>query len=253
MSVHADAIAKQSAPLDTLINGPMKEAESGVAEWKDVEEATFIRFCQFAYTGDYKTPEHELQPEAKSEGSKSIKRKVKRWNSEYESDNTESRLQTTDISPERDQLKVLFEARRYEIREIKPLVESYTSIRPNKSVTENYTPVFLAHAQLYVLAEKYGVHDLKQLALYKLHKTLCCFKLYKARIADVVELARYSYSDENTQDRTDGEEELRSLVVHYIVSELHSFKTSVEFLELVEDGGAFSRDLLLATLKELVV
>lgn len=56
-AVHSAIIAKQSKALDVLINGPMAEASDGRAVLKDVDEDTFIRFCQFAYTGDYVTPE----------------------------------------------------------------------------------------------------------------------------------------------------------------------------------------------------
>jgi hypothetical protein len=34
----------------------MSEAEKREAALDDVLEDTFIRFCQFAYTGDYETP-----------------------------------------------------------------------------------------------------------------------------------------------------------------------------------------------------
>lgn len=56
-TVHAAIIAKQSKALDALINGSMKEAFSGKAIFEDIAEDTFIRFCQFAYTGDYTTPD----------------------------------------------------------------------------------------------------------------------------------------------------------------------------------------------------
>ena len=56
-TVHAAIIAKQSKALDVLINGSMGEAFEGKAIFEDIEEDTFIRFCQFAYTGDYTTPD----------------------------------------------------------------------------------------------------------------------------------------------------------------------------------------------------
>jgi hypothetical protein len=56
-TLHAAIIAKQSKALDILINGPMGEASEGKATFEDIEEDTFIRFCQFAYTGDYTTPD----------------------------------------------------------------------------------------------------------------------------------------------------------------------------------------------------
>ena len=50
--------------------------------------------------------------------------------------------------------------------------------RGNKGSSEDFTPVFLGSAQLYVLADKYGIDSLSQLVLHKLEQTLKQFKLY---------------------------------------------------------------------------
>lgn len=54
--VHSAAFARQSKALDRLMNGNMIEGSSRSAIWGEVDEEDFIRFCQFAYTGDYTTP-----------------------------------------------------------------------------------------------------------------------------------------------------------------------------------------------------
>ncbi|KFZ24547.1 hypothetical protein V502_00963 [Pseudogymnoascus sp. VKM F-4520 (FW-2644)] len=64
ITVHAAAIAKQSQALDALINGPMKEAQTRIARLEDVHEDTFVRVCQFAYTGDYETPVFIQRPKS---------------------------------------------------------------------------------------------------------------------------------------------------------------------------------------------
>jgi len=56
ISVHAEAIASQSNVLNYRINGRMGEAQTRSATLEDVDEETFVRFCQFAYTGDYAVP-----------------------------------------------------------------------------------------------------------------------------------------------------------------------------------------------------
>jgi hypothetical protein len=52
ITLHAEAIAKQSPALHALINGNMKEADAGETPFDDVSEETFIRFSQCAYSGD---------------------------------------------------------------------------------------------------------------------------------------------------------------------------------------------------------
>ena len=55
-TVHAQPLARLSQPLNTLINGNMLEAKTGVIDWKDTDEETFLRFCEFAYVQDYTPP-----------------------------------------------------------------------------------------------------------------------------------------------------------------------------------------------------
>ncbi|KAK8080896.1 hypothetical protein PG997_008714 [Apiospora hydei] len=51
--VHADALTRLSAPLRVLLDGDMKEAQEGRVVWDDVDDQTFVRFIQWAYTKDY--------------------------------------------------------------------------------------------------------------------------------------------------------------------------------------------------------
>lgn len=75
-------------------------------------------------------------------------------------------------------------------------------IHPNESSAEDYTPLYLGHARLYVLAEKWGVSSVKSLVLHKLNATLHGYTPYEVRYDNVVELIRYTY--ENTPCRKPG-------------------------------------------------
>ncbi len=61
--VHSKAIARLSPSLKVLISGPMQEAQTKIVEWDDVEPEDFIKFCQFAYIGDYSPPELGVEME----------------------------------------------------------------------------------------------------------------------------------------------------------------------------------------------
>ena len=56
LTIHAGLVHNLSAPLNALMNGSMKEALCRTATIDDVEEDTFIAFCEFAYRGKYNTP-----------------------------------------------------------------------------------------------------------------------------------------------------------------------------------------------------
>ena len=52
--VHTALIAKVSEPLERLVNGEISEAQSGQAVLQDEDEATFVRFCSWIYSGTYR-------------------------------------------------------------------------------------------------------------------------------------------------------------------------------------------------------
>jgi len=62
VTVHAALVADHSAPLAVLINGPMCEAKDGIATLDDIDEQTFVRFCEYAYMGDYTSAQNEIVP-----------------------------------------------------------------------------------------------------------------------------------------------------------------------------------------------
>ena len=121
-------------------------------------------------------------------------------------------------------------------------------IAKDRSRTEDFTSVFLCHAQLYVLADRWGIETLKNLAIQKLHRTLGTFTPLQARCADVIEAVNYTYGNTPTRPETDL---LRGTLVNYIVWEAIDIAESEECLNMVENCGAFARDLMEATLKKL--
>ena len=109
---------------------------------------------------------------------------------------------------------------------------------PNSHAKQDYTGVFLAHAGLYVFADKYGIEPLESLSLHKLHATLKSFTLYRARIGDILKLVRYAY--ENGRDYESNK--LRALVSEYVACEIDTIGEAKRFLALMEEGGLFVRD-----------
>lgn len=74
--VHAAAIAAVSQQLDALINNGIKESEERCGKLENVQVDDFIRFCEYAYRGDYTTPLWQFA--ATSEGYKKKKLKYNR-------------------------------------------------------------------------------------------------------------------------------------------------------------------------------
>jgi len=54
--VHIAAITATSQQLDALINSKMEESETRYTRIEDIKVNNFIRFCEYAYRGDYTVP-----------------------------------------------------------------------------------------------------------------------------------------------------------------------------------------------------
>lgn len=122
--------------------------------------------------------------------------------------------------------------------------------RPNHP-SQDFTPIFLAHAKLYVFADKYGVNILKQTVLHKLHKTLAIYTINPADIGAVIEFIRYTFSEDNTLDQDNYVEDLRELVIAYVASEIKMIGNCGQFLLLLEEGGAFVKKFWPAMMKKI--
>jgi len=99
----------------------------------------------------------------------------------------------------------------------------------------------LIHVSLYILADKWGVENLKQLTLFKLHQALAALRLGKSNVQDLVDLTRYSY--EHTPELEDGIDRLRELICNYIVSNSGLTADHPLFAALLKEGGGLASDL----------
>jgi hypothetical protein len=113
----------------------------------------------------------------------------------------------------------------------------------NDGPVKNSGKVLLAHASLYVLAEKWGVNSLKLSVLSKLHQTLSTLCLDASKVQEVIDLARYAYSDGLTPGLETEIDGLRKLICLYIAASVEVVSEHTSFMDLIEDGGAFVRDL----------
>ncbi|KAJ5154045.1 uncharacterized protein N7500_009484 [Penicillium coprophilum] len=50
-----------SKPLHNLMNGPTRESKHRIAVLEEDDVETFVAFCEYAYTGDYKVPRPEIR------------------------------------------------------------------------------------------------------------------------------------------------------------------------------------------------
>ncbi|CAF9940416.1 MAG: hypothetical protein ALECFALPRED_008662 [Alectoria fallacina] len=144
-------------------------------------------------------------------------------------------------------LKEAFSSRKYVVRQG---VFEIPSPRPNENPEEDYTDVFLSHAQLYVFADKYDMQSLKVLALEELHATLAIYTLYPVRTGDIIALLRYVYG--NTGPSRGDKEGLRNVLTMYIGYEMDTLMNDEDFRDLmIEDGGDLLGDFMKMVAKRI--
>lgn len=262
------------------MTGNMIEAKTRHVDWSDVDVDTFTRLCEFAYLQDYTPPSPHLNNEqflrSKKKGKKNIKRKKKKFSwdetevpGEPEMDPAEPEMATIEADmepPEPDpepeaeiasdndneipykERSIWTEHLRDTFAEalIVPrllhdeLVYDFSPPR-NNLPWQDFTPVFLGQARLYVIADKYGIEHLRRLVLSKLYQTLKSFKLYSNGLNGVLELVRYIYANTPPlyNDKLDA---LRNLVTRYVVSIIGQIGEHESFRDLLQEGDAFISD-----------
>jgi hypothetical protein len=125
--------------------------------------------------------------------------------------------------------------------------------RPHQNLDpyEDYSQVFLCHAQLYVFADKYDIQPLAKLSLSKLRQTLAHFNFnfIEERREDIVKLLQYCYA--NTPERVGSKDSLRALVIKYVACVVERLTGSKVFGSLLSEANSISLDLTLELCKRL--
>ncbi|OCT52813.1 hypothetical protein CLCR_10533 [Cladophialophora carrionii] len=275
--MHAKLAAHQSSTLATLIDGAMLEAERKFAVFDDVDEETFIRFMEFAYTGDYSVaepavvlppPEPDVDngggsrggadspvldasdaylPAEAPEEARSEEPYFDFRSPRAKKDKKKRNPDPFDFGagepaapePRKSKGELLWES-----FQDQAIVRSSSPWRPtaNTDDFEDYTLVFLCHAKLYVFADKYSIGPLLDLVLQKLRLNLSSFILHSRRIGDVVELLKYAY--EHTADYPDGIDRLRDMVTDYVMCHLEKIVAHGDFKKLLQENGDVPKDLM---------
>ena len=222
----------------------MKEAQEMHAKWEDVDEETFARFAQWMYTGNYPPPRPEPVP------AQTDKPKAK---SHFDIEDSNSNDSYSDKGgwgsfgqsyepppPPNDFDKLTY------LPAQPTWQQDSCDVQTSSDVEKDYALVFLGHAHLYVLADRWGIDSLKDLVLSKLHSTLKTFVPSEQRYLDIVELAEYTYDNTPTKLKVDG---LRGLICKYITYRGKKIAQSEACLSLVERCGPFAKDLMTLVLE----
>ncbi|KAF8856800.1 hypothetical protein BDZ45DRAFT_745119 [Acephala macrosclerotiorum] len=266
--VYEAAIAAQSPALASLVQGGMSESLSGEVKWEDVDKGTFLRFVEFIYSGDYPAPQsppvqsnqrpsqplrtgtvwEESVPEvgtgeeaSETPAASVVEEASDGWGSWGQSiprkDKRKGRVRSFPAAPPLES----FNSLSYPIPKTRSIFANTCEHAMGDRKSEK--SVFLVHASLYVLADKWGIDGLKQLTLSKLHRALAAFYVDVSSVHDLVELVRYVYSDEHTLELEHGTDQLRGMICHYIAANGGATAEHAAFTDLLKEEGALASDV----------
>ncbi|KAK7917258.1 hypothetical protein PG985_010866, partial [Apiospora marii] len=229
--MHEHLVERISRPLRALLNSGMENSVRRVAEWPDVEEATFVCFFQFAYTGDFDVeeptrpyprvsqtpglPEQESAPEA-------VEAKANR-----------NRKEPGRANPE---LCKSFKTLYFPLN-----TRSSKWLLPDEAPASSFTEVFLAYAKLYVLADEKGIEGLADCSLARLYNALSNFDLQEKGVGSVVSLAEYCFDHTCDKANRNGKQDrMRRMVCIYVACNLEVLWDSTDFQIIFAKHSEFS-------------
>lgn len=216
----------------------MRESQERFASIPDVDEATFARFAEYMYTGDYNTPqpvrsqealetaqgfetnngkdnmhapdvqEAPAEPEPEPEPAYDVPQPLEEpietdpWEGYHplSTKDKKRRKQRESAMAVRDSPpSSKLPGLNLDVAVVSPLPSSSLMKRHDNTDRNDYTAVFFCHAKLYVLAEKYGVEHLKKLSSDGLNKSFIHYEQSPKSSADIPGLLRYVF--EHTPER----------------------------------------------------
>ena len=271
--IHSDILAQSSEVLAQLVQGSFQEPIRKCAVVDDIDPSTFSRAAEYMYSSDYSEAKPQFRKDAFScdADEAGCVHKLQRFEPlssrqedggllnakmDYLRLNKNNWHDSTDLKNKalnsQDQLIESFHNRWAPADDFEQAWREQQLFRPcwlpfvnmPSDGCQDFSAIFLCHAQLYVFANRYSMPSLAALALSRLGATLSEFQVYRYRTSDLVKLLKYTY--ESTQDLRQGIDKLRFLVLTFCTYWIDELLIENEFIAMLESGGALSRDIILS-------
>ena len=289
-TVHSALVAHHSKALGVLANGSMSEAKEGCAMLEDVDQHTFVRFSQYAYTGNYVAAEPDILLDSSSisigtahsapdeahldrvegEGEEVLSR-VPSPPPNVEAPIVEFSASAPNVTPRKDKKKKRA-AQEWEKEEVVEFAAEnslskktllWYDFKSKKYATPK--PAFRPrknrescedYTEVFLCHARLYVfadkYDIGPLKDLSLHKLQQTLAVFTLYGERVGDIVELMrYSYEHTADLLEPIDELRLLVIHYAGCVVEDLARSVEFRSLLEEAGSLAGDLFDQMLKRL--
>ncbi|KKY16426.1 hypothetical protein UCRPC4_g05935 [Phaeomoniella chlamydospora] len=248
----------------------MKESIQRRSQLKDVDTATFVKFVEYCYTGNYIASDDaagagstskEVGPSlaygycrcdikngqtftCSREENGTLRHKGKGcqgilWNVMPQSTGLKGHL----VSQERGLQK---EFAKLDLDLTSTILTKSAQMQAIAVAAGPRSHMFTLHARLWAFATLYLVRPLQSLCIQKLHEDLIDFDLAKSSYQPVIDLISYAFSTGNDisswaalADQANGLMDLKTLVIEYVHCMEVDLIRSPTFRELLKQGGEF--------------
>ncbi|KAF5681518.1 hypothetical protein FCIRC_5488 [Fusarium circinatum] len=222
-TIHSGLVAKQSPVLNTLVNGPFKEALERQVKWADLEESIFLSFWEFAYTGNYTNTMQDDEKEEMDPDNEGLSHWGEAW-AQYVRHYPEFSVPNSRNAPEHHGLWQDF-------------VDKHAP-NPRPSDEGNIgADTLLHHAQVCAFADRYCVDRLMDVSLGKLFMALEATIPWGGSWDAVMDLLIFA-SDNFVPLK------LQKMVAEYILTQAELFKNEEMFQDFMCDHSGPMRELL---------
>ncbi|KAK8120252.1 hypothetical protein PG999_004372 [Apiospora kogelbergensis] len=260
-SMHSQLVARMSKRLEKLVtNTNFEEAKQGFVKWPNVDEQTFPSWSPAAE--QHGTSQHDN--ENKSAGTSSSNDVVHQVEAEpFDAPLEEPPAETSTVpDPVEDTWGFVPKKSKRKAKKqlwislkdwaplqepVKAESEEILSTADSTSSAYDYSPVFLAYARLYTLADYEDIQQLADLSLRRVYHALQRFVLHKERVDDITQLLKHCF--ENTVDKGEQQDPMRHLLCVYAACNFEKLWESVAFKQLFAENPDFS----LGTMEKLLV
>ncbi|KAG6288493.1 hypothetical protein E4U09_005514 [Claviceps aff. purpurea] len=232
--LHSGLVASKSEALGKMINGPFIERQQGYVVLENDDARTVAAFAEFVYTGDYQiasemSPRSSKKPKIHQRPD-DIGHSCSIWNKPH-NDHWQKFIQANEYGFQRPMCT--------DCGTEAALFDRIAPVLNTGSMETDFTEFFIAHVKVFLFADCYGVAELLELSIRKLHQALCGFRLSKARVGDVLALVRFCY-ERPCPDR------LKKLLASYSAAIMDiqvSRDVAKSFQELLKEREDFGADV----------
>ncbi|TQN68573.1 hypothetical protein CSHISOI_07001, partial [Colletotrichum shisoi] len=224
-AVHEHAFTRLSEPLRIMLAGGTRDTLEGSVVWDNIEPSIFTRLMEFAYYEDYSVP-HLLEKDT-SNPSPGPRARWRGGNDFDESEHNEY-LNSRNI----DSWMINYEGGdnggdrpgkwsycRKHFTTLMPLSPEYHWFNDLQGRNRTgYSTVFMLHAKLYVLADRYNFDTLTELCLQRLRASLFAVNFDEEFRETLLEVLKFAYSN------TGWFNPLRMMLIRYCIVQMNQLK-----------------------------